>query len=211
MMPVIEAGASLSHLPHRAARLIRQSQHEGKRAVQPRHVSPVQPADSRADPLPPDRHGLVGHDLGSLPQTVCPRRFDSAVLASLRRTRAVTNGRRMAHGESTWLSRRRWGCRSSERAEHARFPKTAGQDGRVDGVLRRRAFGKLFEEAPRIVLATVLEQHLDPRVGDVGYRGLRSDLAESGEHGFGRLQLFPFGMEPDHLHRQYRRARVRPP
>ena len=50
-----------------SACLIRQPQHEDKRAVQARHVSPVQPADSRADPLPPDRHGLVGHDLGCGP------------------------------------------------------------------------------------------------------------------------------------------------
>ena len=49
-----------------------------------------------------------------------------------------------------------------ELVSDAGLPETPSQDGGIDGVLCRRAFGELIQQAPRIALSTMVEQHLDP-------------------------------------------------
>ena len=90
-------------------------------------------------------------------------------------------------------------------------PKAPGQDGGVDRVLRRRPLGKLVEEAPCIAVSVMIEQHLDPRIRNVGYRGFRPGVAEPGEHLLCLVRIVPFGVEPDHLRREHRRGLIRLP
>ena len=81
----------------------------------------------------------------------------------------------------------------------AGLPKTSGQNGGINGVLCRRAFGKFVQEASRVSLSTMVEQYLDPRIRYVGYRGSRPDVSKSDEDGLRRLRIVPLGVKPNHL------------
>ena len=93
----------------------------------------------------------------------------------------------------------------------ARLPKAPSQNGGVNGVLCRRAFGEFVQQAPCISLSTLVEQYFDPRIRNIGHCGFRPYVAKSDDDGLRRLRIVPLGAEPNHFRREHYRGRIRMP
>src|SRR5271165_43166 len=57
-------------------RSVSEPHHECQSDIETSDIAVVQAADRLPDPRPPDRHGLVGHDLRAGPQTIFLARLD---------------------------------------------------------------------------------------------------------------------------------------